>query len=147
MNERTPPAQKTTDRKVLSAPASKETRDALGITRWHMIFQSSANNVVIDGADAKGRVRFSSLIHQDRKTLRIESYAERGTFTIDAQTKELGIYTLPDSWSTHATAFSADWTKAHGKAAYSLLSDSAFYLKASSEVAHGLAKPRQLDGR
>jgi uncharacterized membrane protein YgcG len=131
-------SQKSGDSKVLSALASKETQEALGITRWHMIFQKG-NNVVIDGADAKGRVRFSSLIHHDSHTLRIESYAERGTLTIDAKTEELGIYTLPGSWATHATAFSADWTKAHGKAAYSFLSNSAFYLSASSTVAYGVA--------
>ena len=124
--------------KVLSAPASKETQAALGITRWHMIIESG-NNVVIDGANAKGQVKFSSLIHQDSHAMRIESYGQRGTLTIDKDSGTLGTHTLPDDWAAHATAFSADWQKFHEKAAYSFLGDSAKYLGIGAAIAGGVS--------
>jgi hypothetical protein len=124
--------------KVFTAPASAETQAKLGITRWHMIVQGGGK-VVIDGANAKGQVKFSSLIHNDGKSMKIESYAERGTLAIDTKKAALTAYSLPASWSDHAAAFSADWEQFHARSAYSRYSDLAAELKQVADIAKSIS--------
>jgi uncharacterized membrane protein YgcG len=120
--------------KVFTAPASAETKAKLGITRWHMIFQDGGK-IVIDGANANGQVKFSSLLVHDGKTFTVESYAQRGSLVIESKTRALRMHTLPEGWSTHASSFSADWAQFHAQSAYSLLGDISTGLGIASNVA------------
>ncbi|MDB5218384.1 MAG: hypothetical protein JWO86_6311 [Myxococcaceae bacterium] len=125
--------------KVFTATASKTTQAKLGITRWHMVLESGSN-IVIDGANAKGEVKFSTAFHRDVHKLRIESYGQRGTLTIDSKTRALSANTLPSGWATYAAAFGADWKTFHKQQkAYSFLSDSSYYLDLTSKAAYGVA--------
>jgi hypothetical protein len=122
--------------KVYTAPASAETRAALGVVQWHMTFEKGSI-IVLDGANAKGEVRFSTVLRTDAatNTYRIESYGERGTLALDTKTQALRVNTLPASWAPHAAAFSADWKAFHAQAAYGLYADLSKRLADAADVA------------
>jgi hypothetical protein len=119
-----PAAAKRTDI-VLGAKASEHSQAKLGITTWHTILQP--NGFVFDGSDAKGRVKFATVLRGDAKTgtLRLESYGNAGgALVIDIAKGELVSNTIEDpSWGIFAAALAADWKQSEGGVAYGLLAE------------------------
>src|SRR4051794_21325332 len=62
--------------RVYGAAASAVTKKTFGIVRWHAIIEPKAHAIVMDGADAKGNIKYTSSIQLDEKhhTLTFTSY-------------------------------------------------------------------------
>ena len=126
--------------KVFYAPASKASQEKLGVVRWHLIMGDESGSVVIDGADANGKVRFSSSIRRNTtaRTLQVDSYTQRGSFAINTKTSTLSANNLPASWNAHATAFAADWKNFHAHTPYGVFADIQWGLDLAADVAGGV---------
>jgi hypothetical protein len=106
-----PPPQRSTIGVVYHAPAAQETRSTLGISRWHGIVEPSGRAIVLDGADVRGRVKFSAVIRVDKRnrTLLIESHQQPGTMKVDMKTRKVVSNTLGASFPPYAKALARDW--------------------------------------
>ena len=73
---------------VFHARASKASQLRFGITNWHTILEPGSKTFVIDGSDAKGKIRFSSAFQQskDGTSWDVVSYTQKGKTTIDSKT-------------------------------------------------------------
>src|SRR5947209_404545 len=90
-------AAKVSSGVVFNTRASKETQAKLGITRWHAIIEQKSGSVVIDGADAKGNVKFATVMRRgfDQKSIWMESYGKKGLVAFDMKTGVVQSNTLP----------------------------------------------------
>jgi uncharacterized membrane protein YgcG len=109
---------------VYNTPASKTTRAALGITRWHAIIEPKSGAVVIDGQDAKGNVKFVTAYRMDAAThtYRVESYVHKGVLAFDSRSGQIRTDSLtqPKAWAQATAAFATDWVRHRDNTAYSV---------------------------
>lgn len=125
------------------AAASAETKAKLGITTWHLMTQPEANGIVVDGADANGVVKFSTVLRQTKggKDLHIESYKENaGEFSLVKQAN--GDYVISNTidmaaWMKVSQAFSADWKKGRSVQEYGYWGDK---LAQAADIADKVSK-------
>ena len=121
-----PPASPTTAKVVtgvvMHAKASSATQKKLGITRWHGIVEQKTGAIVMDGSDAKGKVRFVTAIRVDKKTnvFHLDMHApSKGSLAVDLATgKVLSNSISQDQLKSFATLMNADWEKHLSQAQY-----------------------------
>lgn len=104
--------------------ATDDTRDALGISTWHMMVEGDSHSVVVDGSDSEGAVKFSTVIRQPADgAVDVQSFKQAGSFTLTpngdgTQTAKSSLDA--DSWAQHTTAFANDWQTNSATQEYSL---------------------------
>ena len=100
---------------VVHAKASPATQAKLGITRWHGIVEKDTGAIVMDGSDAKGKVRFVTAIRVDKKenVFYLDMHApSKGSLAVDLGTGTILSSTLSATQlETFATLMSSDWDK------------------------------------
>jgi uncharacterized membrane protein YgcG len=130
---------------VFNAPATKATQAKLGITRWHAIVESQSGAVVIDGSDAKGKVKFSTAfrLSKDGKSYEVTSYAQKGAVKFDMKTGKLVSNTMQvKDWSVYSKALAADWGAFHRTTPYGIARNIALGLGAvAATIAIAVALP------
>ncbi len=112
-----PPASPTTAKVVtgvvMHAKASSATQKKLGITRWHGIVEQKTGAIVMDGSDAKGKVRFVTAIRVDKTTnvFHLDMHApSKGSLAVDLETgKVISNSISQDQLKSFATLMNADW--------------------------------------
>jgi hypothetical protein len=107
---------------VYTTRASAATKAHLGVAHWHVIKVRGSKAIVLDGADDKGRVVFSSSIAAaaDGKSWKIQDYARKGSATINHDMTASTGGTLDAKWGFYALSFARDTMDPNAVHAYGL---------------------------
>lgn len=107
---------------VYTTRASAATKAHLGVAHWHVIKVRGSKAIVLDGADDKGRVVFSSSIAAtaDGKGWKVQDYARRGTATLNHDMTAATSSTLDAKWGFYALSFARDTMDPNAAHAYGL---------------------------
>jgi hypothetical protein len=115
--------------RVYGVRASLISTKTFGVTRWHAIPQLATHAIVFDGADAKGRTRFTLSIQSDpaKNTLTVTSWGGIGARGVAVFDQTTGAILSSDQWSIEVGAvvgfMAADWSARSRVRAYSDLGD------------------------
>ena len=107
---------------VYTTRASTATKAHLGVAHWHIIKVRGSKAIVLDGADDKGRVVFSSSIAAaaDGKGWKVQDYARHGSATLNHDMTSATGSTLDAKWGFYAMSFARDTMDPNAVHAYGL---------------------------
>ena len=107
---------------VYTTRASAATKAHLGVAHWHIIKVRGSKAIVLDGADDKGRVVFSSSIAAaaDGKGWKVQDYARKGSATLNHDMTAATGSTLDAKWGFYAMSFARDTLDPNAVHAYGL---------------------------
>ena len=102
--------------RMSTAKATTKTQKSLGITTWHTAWQPESKAILLDGADDKGKVKFSLIVRKDADGVgHVDSYrAAKGSLTIAPDGTQSGSLDV-NKLKKYMDAMNSDWEKATSK--------------------------------